>query len=94
MDRIVSRDYKVEERMTLDVTSKHEGEPAYRCWALNEVCVEKAARERMLELAVEIDGRRCPRWGCDGVVVATPTGRRPTRSRPAGPWCGRTSRRS
>ena len=45
-----------------------------RGWALNEVSVEKAARERMLELAVEIDGRPLSRWGCDGVVVATPTG--------------------
>jgi NAD+ kinase len=43
-------------------------------WALNEASVEKAARERMLELVVEIDGRPLSRWGCDGVVCATPTG--------------------
>ena len=43
-------------------------------WALNEVTVEKAARERMLELTVEIDGRPLSTWGCDGVVMATPTG--------------------
>jgi NAD+ kinase len=36
--------------------------------------VEKAARERMLEVVVEIDGRPLSRWGCDGVVCATPTG--------------------
>jgi NAD+ kinase len=43
-------------------------------WALNEASVEKAARQRMLEVLVEIDGRPLSRWGCDGVVFATPTG--------------------
>ena len=28
----------------------------------------------MLEVVVEIDGRPLSRWGCDGVVCATPTG--------------------
>ena len=43
-------------------------------WALNEVTVEKGDRERMLELLVEVDGRPLSRYGCDGVVCATPTG--------------------
>ena len=43
-------------------------------FALNEASVEKAARERMLEVVVEIDNRPLSRWGCDGVVMATPTG--------------------
>ena len=43
-------------------------------FALNEASVEKAARERMLEVVVEVDGRPLSRWGCDGVVCATPTG--------------------
>jgi NAD+ kinase len=36
--------------------------------------VEKGFRERMLELLVEVDGRALSRYGCDGVVCATPTG--------------------
>ena len=36
--------------------------------------VEKAARERMVELIIEVDGRPLSRWGCDGVVCSTPTG--------------------
>jgi len=74
VERIVARDYEVEERMTLDVTVKHDDEQVYASWALNEASVEKAARERMLELTVEIDGRPLSTWGCDGVVMATPTG--------------------
>ena len=36
--------------------------------------MEKSARERMLELAVAVDGRALLRFGCDGVLCATPTG--------------------
>lgn len=74
VEHIVRRDYTVEERLTLDVVGRHEDEILARSWALNEVTVEKAARERMLELTVEIDGRPLSTWGCDGVVMATPTG--------------------
>jgi NAD+ kinase len=74
VDHIVHRAYEVEERMTLAVTVRQEGAEPYPCWALNEVSVEKAARERMLEVAVEVDGKPLSAFGCDGVVVATPTG--------------------
>jgi NAD+ kinase len=74
VERIVARDYVVEERMTLDVTATHDGEVIARSWALNEVTVEKAARERMLYVTLEIDGRPLSTCGCDGVVMATPTG--------------------
>jgi len=74
VDAIIQRDYMVEERMTVDVTVTYDGRTTSTGWALNEVSVEKAARQRMLETVVEIDGRPLSRWGCDGVVFATPTG--------------------
>ena len=74
VDHIVRRAYEVEERMTLAVMVRQEGEEPFPCWALNEVSVEKAARERMLEVALEVDGKPLSAFGCDGVVVATPTG--------------------
>ena len=74
VERIVARDYVVEERMTLDVTVTHDGDMIAQSWALNEVTVEKAARERMLDVTLEVDGRPLSTWGCDGVVLATPTG--------------------
>jgi len=74
VEHIVARDYAVEERMTLEVTATYDGEVIARSWALNEVTVEKAARERMLEVTVEVDGRPLSTFGCDGVVMATPTG--------------------
>ncbi len=74
VDRLVAQDYVVQERMTLEVSATHGGEVLAQSWALNEVAVEKASRERMLEVALEIDGRPLSTWGCDGVVMATPTG--------------------
>jgi len=72
--RVVARDYTVELRMTLDVEVRHNGVVVQRQWALNEASVEKTARQKMLELVVEVDGRPLSRWGGDGVVLATPTG--------------------
>lgn len=74
VDRIVMRRYEVEERMTIDVAVRRERDEIATTWALNEASVEKASRARMLEVIAEIDGRPLSRWGCDGVVFATPTG--------------------
>lgn len=74
MERVVAKDYLVKERMTLDVAVKLDGKEVYRTWALNEATVEKSARERMLEVVVEVDGRPLSSFGCDGIVVSTPTG--------------------
>jgi NAD+ kinase len=72
--RALARDYLVEERMTLNVRVKVRDEVIYETWALNEATVEKASRERMLEVVIEIDGRPLSSFGCDGVVMSTPTG--------------------
>lgn len=74
LDRALDRDYLVEERMTLSVRVKLGGEVIYETWALNEATVEKASRERMLEVVIEVDGRPLSSFGCDGVVMSTPTG--------------------
>ena len=73
--RVIARDYTVEERMTLSVQVEDvSDEVVFETWALNEATVEKASRERMLEVVVEVDERPLSTFGCDGVVVATPTG--------------------
>jgi NAD+ kinase len=74
VDKLIEGKYAVEERMTVDVVARASGMEFARTWALNEATVEKGARERMVEVVIEIDGRPLSRWGCDGVVCATPTG--------------------
>ena len=74
VERVLSRRYAVERRMTIDVIVRQNGSIIAKTWALNEATMEKVARERMIEVVIEIDGRPLSRWGCDGVVCATPTG--------------------
>jgi NAD+ kinase len=74
VDRVARGEYSVEERMTIDVLVRENGTVTASTWALNEATVEKSARERMLEVVTEIDGRPLSRWSCDGIVCATPTG--------------------
>lgn len=74
VQRAAAKDYLVKERLTLDVSVVVAGETVYRTWALNEATVEKSARERMLEVVVEVDQRPLSSFGCDGIVMSTPTG--------------------
>jgi NAD+ kinase len=74
VERALARDYVVEERMTISVRVKVDAEVVYETWALNEASVEKASRERSMEVAIEVDGRPISTFGCDGVVMSTPTG--------------------
>ena len=70
----MNRRYTAEDRLTVDVTVYRGDEVVARTFALNEASVEKAARQRMIDVMVAIDDRPLSRWGCDGVVCATPTG--------------------
>ncbi|MEW1904838.1 NAD kinase [Streptomyces sp. NPDC057242] len=74
VERVVTRAYEVEERMTLDVTVHQNGDVLHQDWALNEAAVQKVSPERMLEVVLAIDGRPVTGFGCDGVICATPTG--------------------
>jgi NAD+ kinase len=71
---VVAGTYTVHERMTIDVRAEYDGRVLAESWALNEVSVEKGQRAQMLEVHVDVDGRPLSRYGCDGVVCATPTG--------------------
>lgn len=70
----VAKDYSVDERLAIEVTVTEAGRETFRTWALNEATVEKAEPGRMIEVAVAVDGRPLSTFGCDGVVLATPTG--------------------
>src|SRR3954452_19046241 len=74
VERIMASSYDVEERMTLNVVVRRGEDVVAGNWALNDVTVEKASRQRMVDLMVEVDGRPLSRWSGDGLVCATPTG--------------------
>lgn len=74
VDAISRRDWNVEERVAIDIVVRAGERVLVHTWALNEMSLEKSVRERMIEVFVGVDGRPLSRWGCDGVVCATPTG--------------------
>jgi NAD+ kinase len=70
---IKDKKYKTEKRMTLSYQVQREEKIVAHGWALNEVTIERST-EAMIELFVQVDHRPLSRWGCDGVICATPTG--------------------
>lgn len=74
VEQIAASDYRVVERMTVEATVIHDDRVLGRDWALNEVSIEKVSRHGILEVSVEIDGRPVSDYGCDGMLVSTPTG--------------------
>jgi NAD+ kinase len=74
LDNVINRNYRVEKRMTLDVVVREGGKIRDRGWALNEASLEKGPRLGVLGVVLEVDGRPVSSFGCDGVLVSTPTG--------------------
>ncbi|MFW0787973.1 NAD kinase [Gordonia sp. CPCC 206044] len=76
MRQLIARDYRVEPRMTLDVTviDPARADHAVHSWALNEVAILNGTNNGVLELVTEVDGRPVSAFGADGVLVSTPTG--------------------
>lgn len=74
LDHVIRRDYVVEKRMTLDVAVRANNQIISRGWALNEASLEKGPRLGVLGVVLEVDGRPVSAFGCDGVLVSTPTG--------------------
>lgn len=74
VEAVVTGNYTVDERVTVDAEITFEGQLLASAWALNEVSLERTNRERMLEISISVDDRPLQRFGCDGVLCATPTG--------------------
>jgi NAD+ kinase len=74
VDAVVNGRYVVEERVTVDAEIVVDGVVTGTTWALNEASIERTSRERLIEIAVAVDERPMLRFGCDGLICATPTG--------------------
>ncbi len=74
LEHIIARDYRVEHRMALDILVSAGGEVLGRGWALNDASLEKDIHQGVLGVMVTIDGRPVSAFGCDGVLVSSPTG--------------------
>ena len=72
-DQVAAKNFTVESRMVLSFKHHRAGKVISTGWALNDLVIEKQ-NPRMIEVFLEIDGRPLSKWGCDGVLCATPTG--------------------
>jgi NAD+ kinase len=70
---VVEKSYTIDPRMLLEYTVDREGKDVTSGWALNEVTISRT-ESTMVELMVQVDRRPLSRWGCDGLIAATPTG--------------------
>ncbi len=66
--------YRVERRTTLTVRVLVDGHAVAEDAAVNDVVLEKAAKERLVGVAVYVDEGLFARYAADGIIVATPTG--------------------
>jgi NAD+ kinase len=67
--------FSVEERSTLETTVRTaSGDVVTRGWALNDVAVEKVARQRLVRLEVTIGATPFASVAADAVIIATSTG--------------------
>ena len=73
VEAVLSKKYHGEPRLVIAFEILRAGKSVHKGWSLNEVTIERSATQ-MVELFVQIDNRPLSRWGCDGVICATPTG--------------------
>ncbi|MBV7295528.1 NAD kinase [Corynebacterium sp. TAE3-ERU12] len=73
--RVIDRKWRIEDRMTLKVVVRDShGYITGEGWALNELSLENMNRRGVLDVVLEVDRRPVSSYGCDGVLVSTPTG--------------------
>jgi NAD+ kinase len=74
LDAALAGHAHIEERMMLRSTTWRSGKVIADQIALNDVVITKAARSRMIELAVSFGDEFVTRVKADGLIVASPTG--------------------
>ena len=70
---VVAKGYATDPRMVLSYSVERNGKEVSQGWSLNEVTIERS-ESAIVELLVQVDRRPLSRWGCDGLIAATPTG--------------------
>lgn len=74
MDRILTGDFRVEPRVTFDVTVKGPGRDGSLYRVLNDAAINKSALARIIEMKVNVAGFFVSSFRADGLIVCTPTG--------------------
>ena len=83
---IAEGNYEIEERILIkaQIHGKEEQSEVFYC--LNDAVLSRGAAARLIYFDVYVDDSFAGQYPADGIVVATPTGSRPTLSLQAGRW--------
>ena len=74
LDRLLTDDFTIEERMMVTGTVTKADGTTYRKSALNDIVISRAGFSRLIGLNVAVDGQVLDTYEADGVVISTPTG--------------------
>lgn len=77
LDRVLSGDYEIEERMMLSASVIGEADEAPTIGGLlclNDIVIRRDIPSHILESSVDVDGKFVANYRGDGVIIATPTG--------------------
>lgn len=74
LGRLCTGDFKVEDRMMLDVSVTKNGKQLFFARAFNETAITRGIVSRLADFTISCDGSLVSRYRADGIIVATPTG--------------------
>ena len=74
LGRFLAGDYRVEDRMSLEVEVHAGDAPSRLCTCLNEAVLEKTVSGHTIRLDVVVNDHRFTTCTADGLIVSTPTG--------------------
>jgi NAD+ kinase len=74
VDRILSGDCAIEERLMLTARIRRNGEEISGYTVLNDVVINKGALARIIDMETFINGKYVTTFKADGLIIATPTG--------------------
>ncbi len=74
LPRLVRGDFRVQERVMLEVDIECDSPAAGTRYGLNEAVLVKEQSAHMIRLDVSINGSPFTQYAADGIIVATPTG--------------------
>ncbi|MGI8654423.1 MAG: NAD(+)/NADH kinase [Pyrinomonadaceae bacterium] len=74
LESILAGDYRLDERVMLDVEVIHDDEQRVRGRVLNDVVINKSALARIIEIEARLNNQFVNAFRADGLIVSTPTG--------------------
>ena len=71
---VLAGKFDLEKRALLDVNLERKGGDSEIYRVLNDAVINKSALARIIELTLDVDGKRVTTYRSDGLIISTPTG--------------------